>query len=137
MLTICPVTLEGSGIRLEPLSYAHEEGLAAARRSGVRRTGEYWSRLPSPRRSTAIEVVSGMPRIRTGSVPIHTPSANGTRASSRVGVVLISGLLLIVGSTTLARLGKLEPCSPNTSSTAFLAYWQQPVAWNSNSDTSP
>jgi N-acetyltransferase len=30
MLTIHPVTLEGYGIRLEPLSYTHEEGLAVA-----------------------------------------------------------------------------------------------------------
>ncbi len=30
MLTIYPVTLEGYGIRLEPLAYTHEEGLAVA-----------------------------------------------------------------------------------------------------------
>lgn len=30
MVTIHPVTLEGYGIRLEPLAYTHEEGLAAA-----------------------------------------------------------------------------------------------------------
>ena len=34
MLTIHPVTLEGYGIRLEPLAYTHQEGLAVAAADG-------------------------------------------------------------------------------------------------------
>jgi RimJ/RimL family protein N-acetyltransferase len=34
MIDIQPVTLEGKGIRLEPLTYEHEEGLAAAAADG-------------------------------------------------------------------------------------------------------
>jgi hypothetical protein len=34
MLNIYPVTLEGYGIRLEPLAYTHKEGLAAAATDG-------------------------------------------------------------------------------------------------------
>jgi hypothetical protein len=55
MLTIHPVALEGYGIRLEPLSYTHEEGLAVAVADG--KLCELWFRgqrkcTPiSPRRS--------------------------------------------------------------------------------------
>jgi N-acetyltransferase len=47
MITIHPVTLEGHGVRLEPLGYEHEEGLAVAAADG--RLWELWfTSVPHP-----------------------------------------------------------------------------------------
>jgi len=47
MITLRPVTLEGHGVRLEPLSPAHESGLAAAAADG--RLWELWfTSVPAP-----------------------------------------------------------------------------------------
>lgn len=47
MITIHPVTLEGYGIRLEPLAYEHQEGLAVAAADG--RLWELWfTMVPEP-----------------------------------------------------------------------------------------
>lgn len=47
MITVAPVTLEGHGVRLEPLTLAHREGLAAATADG--RLWELWfTRVPAP-----------------------------------------------------------------------------------------
>jgi N-acetyltransferase len=47
MIVVAPVTLEGYGVRLEPLSPAHQEGLAAAVRDG--RLWELWfTAVPEP-----------------------------------------------------------------------------------------
>jgi N-acetyltransferase len=47
MLTMNPVTLEGYGIRLEPLSYMHQEGLAVAAADG--KLWELWfTVVPQP-----------------------------------------------------------------------------------------
>jgi RimJ/RimL family protein N-acetyltransferase len=47
MITVTPVTLEGFGIRLEPLSAAHREGIQAAVADG--RLWELWyTRVPEP-----------------------------------------------------------------------------------------
>ena len=47
MLTIPPVTLEGHGLRLEPLAYTHREGLAVAAADG--KLWELWfTVVPEP-----------------------------------------------------------------------------------------
>ena len=47
MITLAPVTLEGNGVRLEPLTPAHQEGLAAAVADG--RLWELWfTTVPKP-----------------------------------------------------------------------------------------
>jgi RimJ/RimL family protein N-acetyltransferase len=47
MITVQPVTLEGRGIRLEPLAYEHTDGLAAAARDGS--LWELWfTNVPEP-----------------------------------------------------------------------------------------
>jgi RimJ/RimL family protein N-acetyltransferase len=47
VITLTPVTLEGRGIRLEPLTSAHQEGLAAAAADG--RLWELWfTSVPGP-----------------------------------------------------------------------------------------
>jgi N-acetyltransferase len=47
MISLTPVTLEGHGVRLEPLSSAHEEGLKAAAADG--KLWELWyTSVPSP-----------------------------------------------------------------------------------------
>ncbi|MFL6275046.1 MAG: GNAT family N-acetyltransferase [Blastocatellia bacterium] len=47
MINLHPITLEGHGIRLEPLGYEHEEGLAAAAADG--RLWELWfTSVPEP-----------------------------------------------------------------------------------------
>jgi RimJ/RimL family protein N-acetyltransferase len=47
MITVTPVTLEGSGIRLEPLSVNHRQGIEAAVADG--RLWELWyTRVPEP-----------------------------------------------------------------------------------------
>ena len=52
MIKICPVTLEGHGIRLEPLSYEHQEGLAATAADG--RLWELWfTAVPEPEQTHA------------------------------------------------------------------------------------
>lgn len=52
MLTIAPTTLEGHGIRLEPLSHAHEAGLKTAAVDG--RLWELWyTSVPEPDETTA------------------------------------------------------------------------------------
>jgi RimJ/RimL family protein N-acetyltransferase len=52
MLTIAPATLEGHGVRLEPLSYAHEAGLKGAASDG--RLWELWyTSVPEPDETTA------------------------------------------------------------------------------------
>jgi N-acetyltransferase len=46
-MNICPVTLEGHGVRLEPLTYEHRDGLAAA--AGDGRLWELWfTAVPEP-----------------------------------------------------------------------------------------
>jgi len=46
-IEIAPVTLEGYGIRLEPLTYEHHDGLAAAAADG--RLWELWfTAVPEP-----------------------------------------------------------------------------------------
>jgi RimJ/RimL family protein N-acetyltransferase len=48
MITVTPVTLEGSGIRLEPLSVNHRQGIEAAVADG--RLWELWyTRIPEPK----------------------------------------------------------------------------------------
>lgn len=50
MITLTPVTLQGNGIRLEPLTSAHQEGLAAAVADG--RLWELWfTAVPEPERT--------------------------------------------------------------------------------------
>lgn len=50
MITLNPVTLEGHGIRLEPLTAAHQDGLAAAVADG--RLWELWfTAVPEPERA--------------------------------------------------------------------------------------
>ena len=52
MITLDPVTLEGHGVRLEPLSPAHHEGLAAAAADG--RLWELWfTFVPEPEQAGA------------------------------------------------------------------------------------
>jgi RimJ/RimL family protein N-acetyltransferase len=52
MLTIAPTPLEGHGMRLEPLSHAHEAGLKAAASDG--RLWELWyTSVPEPDQTTA------------------------------------------------------------------------------------
>ena len=52
MITLAPVTLEGHGVRLEPLSPAHHEGLAAAAADG--RLWELWfTSVPGPQETGA------------------------------------------------------------------------------------
>ena len=52
MINIHPVTLEGHGVRLEPLGYEHEEGLAAAAADG--RLWELWfTSVPEPEETHA------------------------------------------------------------------------------------
>jgi len=52
MINLHPVTLEGHGIRLEPLGYEHEEGLAAAAADG--RLWELWfTSVPEPEETHA------------------------------------------------------------------------------------
>jgi len=52
MITLAPVTLEGHGVRLEPLTLAHQEGLAAATADG--RLWELWfTRVPAPEEASA------------------------------------------------------------------------------------
>ena len=52
MINLHPVTLEGHGIRLEPLGYEHEEGLAAAAADG--RLWELWfTSVPEPEQTRA------------------------------------------------------------------------------------
>jgi RimJ/RimL family protein N-acetyltransferase len=47
MISVSPVTLEGHGVRLEPLTLAHEEGLRAAAEDG--RLSELWyTSVPAP-----------------------------------------------------------------------------------------
>ena len=52
MINIHPVTLEGHGIRLEPLAYEHQDGLAAAAADG--RLWELWfTAVPKPEQMQA------------------------------------------------------------------------------------
>lgn len=52
MIELAPVTLEGHGVRLEPLAPAHQEGLAAAASDG--RLWELWfTSVPEPGQSAA------------------------------------------------------------------------------------
>ena len=52
MITLSPVTLEGHGVRLEPLTHAHESGLAAAAADG--RLWELWfTSVPEPDQTAA------------------------------------------------------------------------------------
>ena len=47
MITLAPVTLEGHGVRLEPLAPEHVDGLAAAAQDG--RLWELWyTAVPEP-----------------------------------------------------------------------------------------
>jgi RimJ/RimL family protein N-acetyltransferase len=47
MITLCPVTLEGHGVRLEPMSFAHADAVAAAVADG--RLWELWyTAVPDP-----------------------------------------------------------------------------------------
>jgi N-acetyltransferase len=50
MIEIRPITLEGHGVRLEPLAYEHHDGLAAAAADG--RLWEFWfTSVPEPERT--------------------------------------------------------------------------------------
>ena len=52
MIALAPVTLEGYGVRLEPLTPAHQEGLAAATADG--QLWQLWfTSVPSPEQTTA------------------------------------------------------------------------------------
>jgi len=52
MIEIHPLTLEGHGVRLEPLAYEHQDGLAAAAADG--RLWELWfTSVPGPERMRA------------------------------------------------------------------------------------
>ena len=52
MITLSPVTLEGHGVRLEPLTEAHREGIAAAAADG--RLWELWfTSVPAPAENAA------------------------------------------------------------------------------------
>ena len=52
MITLAPVTLEGYGVRLEPLASDHEEGLTAAAADG--RLWELWyTSVPEPEKTAA------------------------------------------------------------------------------------
>jgi len=52
MIALAPVTLEGHGVRLEPLTPAHQEGLAAAAADG--QLWELWfTSVPSPEQTGA------------------------------------------------------------------------------------
>jgi N-acetyltransferase len=52
MLHLCPITLEGHGVRLEPLSVEHAPALAAAVQDG--RLWELWyTRVPAPQEMAA------------------------------------------------------------------------------------
>ena len=52
MITLSPVTLEGHGVRLEPLTQAHHDGLAAAAADG--RLWELWfTSVPEPDQTAA------------------------------------------------------------------------------------
>ncbi|HJU90189.1 MAG TPA: GNAT family protein [Gemmatimonadaceae bacterium] len=52
MITVAPITLEGHGIRLEPLTNAHRDDLAAAAADG--RLWELWyTAVPEPAKTTA------------------------------------------------------------------------------------
>lgn len=52
MIKIYPVTLEGHGVRLEPLAYEHQEGLAAAAADG--KLWELWyTFVPEPEQTRA------------------------------------------------------------------------------------
>ena len=52
MITLAPVTLDGYGVRLEPLTLAHQEGLAAAATDG--QLWELWfTSVPSPEQTGA------------------------------------------------------------------------------------
>lgn len=79
MITIEPVTLEGSGVRLEPLTQAHHDDLAAAAADG--RLWELWfTSVPGPG-DTARYINESLERQRAGH---HLPFAVRDLATGRV-----------------------------------------------------
>jgi RimJ/RimL family protein N-acetyltransferase len=58
MIHPAPVTLEGHGVRLEPLRAEHEEGLAAAAADG--RLWELWYTFVPPREKTAAYIAEAL-----------------------------------------------------------------------------
>ena len=66
MIKLSPVTLEGNGIRLEPLAPAHQEGLLAAAADG--RLWELWfTAVPEPEK-TAVYIADALEGQRTGAM---------------------------------------------------------------------
>ena len=64
MITLAPITLEGHGVRLEPLTHAHEDGLIAAASDG--RLWELWfTSVPEPS-GTAAYVAAALEGQRAG-----------------------------------------------------------------------
>jgi N-acetyltransferase len=64
MITLAPTTLEGHGVRLEPLASAHEEGLATAAADG--RLWELWfTSVPAPDK-TAVYIAEALEGQRAG-----------------------------------------------------------------------
>jgi N-acetyltransferase len=66
LIKLSPVTLEGYGVRLEPLTAAHQEGLLAAAADG--RLWELWfTAVPEPER-TAAYIAAALEGQRTGDM---------------------------------------------------------------------
>ena len=66
MITPLPVTLEGNGVRLEPLTSDHRDGLAAAASDG--RLWELWyTSVPSPE-STATYIADALAGQKAGQM---------------------------------------------------------------------
>jgi RimJ/RimL family protein N-acetyltransferase len=64
MIHPAPITLEGHGVRLEPLQPAHEEGLAAAAADG--KLWELWYTFVPPREKTAAYLAEALQGQRAG-----------------------------------------------------------------------
>jgi RimJ/RimL family protein N-acetyltransferase len=64
MIHPAPITLDGHGVRLEPLQPSHEEGLAAA--AGDGRLWELWYTFVPPREKTAAYIAEALAGQRAG-----------------------------------------------------------------------
>ena len=69
MIKIHPVTLEGHGIRLEPLAYEHHDGLAVAAADG--RLWELWFTDGSGTRSRHTPTLPTRLRVRRMGICCH------------------------------------------------------------------